>query len=319
MVFEHNSKNVKYPSQLAIFLGLTGAGLVIGSLAIGAVWTMLTNRSVLTMEADMLKPEYYSAITAVQVVSTFFIFFVPAHFFALICYRKPLTYLGFNFRFSGKQVMLMIGILILTFPLSASLSELNKMIPLTEYWEKKFKAWELVREAQEAVLININSFSRYIISLIVIALLPAIFEETFFRGGLQNLFTRWFKGPWVAIILTAIIFSLIHLSFYGFLVRFVLGLVLGFIFYYSGSVWLSILFHFLFNGIQVTALYIMTVNGIKNKNIEESFPLWAGAIALLLLVYLFNLYKQHSEIHQSKYIEEITPDDEFHKWTANNS
>jgi membrane protease YdiL (CAAX protease family) len=95
--------------------------------------------------------------------------------------------------------------------------------------------------------------------------------------------------------------------------------VLGFIFYYSGSVWLSILFHFLFNGIQVTALYIMTMNGIKNKNIEENFPLWAGAIALLLSLYLFKLYKQHSEIQQSKYIEEITPDDEFHKWTANNS
>ena len=319
MVFEHNSKNVKYPSQLAILLALTGGGLIIGSLASVAIWSMMTGEPFPIKAEDILQPKYYQVNMVLQAVSTFLIFFVPAHFFAAICYRKPFTYLGFNFRFDYKQVLLLVGILILTFPLSGALATLNKMLPISEAWAAKFKAMELAREAQEAALININSFSRYIISLIVIALLPAIFEETFFRGCMQNLFTRWFKGPWAAIILTAIIFSLIHLSFYGFLVRVALGVVLGFIFYYSGSLWLSILFHFLFNGIQVTALYVMTINGVKNKNIEESFPLWAGAIALLLLLYLFKLYKQHSEIQQSKYVEEITPDDEFHKWTANNS
>lgn len=316
---EYNSKNVSYPSQLAIFLGLTAGGLVIGSLATFAIWAMMTGEAFPLKAEDILQPKYYTVNMVLQVVSTFFIFFVPIHFFALICYRKPFTYLGFNFRFNYKQVLLLIGILILTFPLSGGLGTLNKILPIPGYWAAKFKAMELAREAQEAVLININSFSRYIISLIVIGLLPAVFEETFFRGGLQNFLSRWFKGPWAAIIITSIIFSLIHLSYYGFLVRFALGMVLGFIFYYSGSLWLSILFHFLFNGIQVTMLYVMTLNGVKNKNIEENFPLWAGAIALALLLYLFNLYKRTSAIQQSKYVEEITLDDEFHNWTANNS
>lgn len=314
-----NSKNVKYPSQLAIFLALTGGGLVIGSLASVAVWTMMTGEPFPLKAEDILQPKYYKVNMVLQAVSTFFIFFVPVHFFALFCYRKPLTYLGFNFRFNYKQVLLLIGILILTFPLSGSLSTLNKILPISEYWAAKFKAMELAREAQEAALININSFSRYIISLIVIGLLPAIFEETFFRGGLQNFLTRWFKGPWMAIILTSIIFSIIHLSFYGFLVRFALGVVLGFIFYYSKSLWLSILFHFLFNGIQVTIMYVMTIKEIKDKNIEDNFPLWAGAIALVLLLYLFNLYRRTSALKQSRYIEKITPEDEFNNWTANNS
>lgn len=316
---DYNSKNISYPSQLAIFLGLTGAGLVIGSLAGFTVWTMMTGEPFPVKTEDILQPKYYNVNMVLQVISTFFIFFVPAHFFALICYRKPFTYLGFNYRFNSKQLLLMIGILLLTFPLSGALAELNRMIPLSPYWEAKFKAWELAREAQEAALININSFSRYIISLIVIALLPAIFEETFFRGAMQNMLTRWFKGPAIAIILTSIIFSIIHLSFYGFLVRFALGIVLGYLFYYSRSLWLCIIFHFLFNGIQVTILYIMTLNGIKNKNIEESFPLWAGAIALLILLYLFKMYKKSSAIEQSKHVEEISPDDEFHNWTAKNS
>ena len=66
-------------------------------------------------------------------------------------------------------------------------------------------------------------------------------------------------------------------------------------------------------------LYVMTLNGVKNKNIEDNFPLWAGAVALALLLYLFKLYKQTSAIKQSQYVEEITLDDEFHNWTANNS
>ena len=316
---DYNSKNIRYPSQLAIFLGLTGGGLVIASLASFAIWTMMTGEPFPLKAEDILQPKYYTVNMVLQAVSTFLMFFVPVHFFAAICYRKPLTYLGFNFRFTFKQVLLLTGILILTFPLSGALGELNKYIPISAYWAAKFKAWELARQAEEAALININSFSRYILSLFVIAFCPALFEEMFFRGAMQNLFTRWFRGPWAAIILTAIIFSIIHLSFYGFLVRFALGVILGFIFYYSGSLWLSILFHFLFNGIQVTALYIMTMNGVKNKNIEESFPLWGGLIALLLLLYLFKMFKQISSAKQSQYVEEITLDDEFHNWTAKNS
>lgn len=319
MMPDYNSKNIRYPSQLAIFLGLTGGGLVIGAMATFAIWAMMTGQPFPLKAEDILQPKYYKVNMVLQAVSTFFIFFVPVHFFALICYRKPFAYLGFNFRFNYKQVLLLIGILILTFPLSGALSTLNKILPISEYWAAKFKAMELAREAQEAALININSFSRFIISLFVIAFLPALFEETFFRGGMQNLLSRWFKGPWAAIIFTSIIFSLIHLSFYGFLVRFALGMVLGFIFYYSRSLWLNILFHFLFNGIQVTMLYIMTMNGVKDKNVEDNFPLWMGAIALLLLLYLFKIYKRTSVIKQSKYVEEITLDDEFHNWTANNS
>ncbi len=316
MVQDYNSKNISYPSQLAIFLGLICAGIFFGSILSIGIWTMMTHRPMLMIETDMMKPEFYNAIMAMQVVSTFFIFFVPVYFFAVICYRNPNKYLGYNFHFNSKQVILLIGILILTFPLSGALANLNKILPIPEHWAMKFKAMEAAREAQEAALIQITSFSKYIISLFVIAFLPAFVEETFFRGGMQNFLTRWFKEPWVAIILTSVIFSLIHLSYYGFLVRFALGMVLGLIFYYSRSLWLNILFHFLFNGIQVTILYVMTINGIKDKkDIESNFPLWIGVIALVLILYLFKIFKRRSEIERAKHVEVISPDDEFHNWT----
>ena len=172
------------------------------------------------------------------------------------------------------------------------------------------------RAAQEAALININSFPRYIISLIVIGLLPGLFEEVCFRAGLQNILTRWFKSPSLAIILTAVLFSVIHISYYGFLVRLALGIILGLVFYYSGSIWLSVLFHFLYNGLQVTALYMFNLSGVKNqKGIEESFPIWAGVVALCFIIYLFSRFRHISLSQKAKIVEDDSNDD-FQNWVT---
>jgi uncharacterized protein len=312
ITIDRNSRNISFPAQLGILLGLIGAGLIIGSLISAVAWLTMTGRPILAMADDMLKPQYYNAIMVIQAISTFFMFFIPVYIFALICYRKPAKFMGFNTNINYKQIFLLLGILILTFPLSGALAELNKIFPISRQWAAKFKAMEDSRAIQEAALININSFPRYIISLIVIGLLPGLFEEVCFRAGLQNILTRWFKGPWIAIILTAIIFSLIHISYYGFLVRFALGIILGLLFYYSGSIWLSVLFHFLYNGLQVTALFMFNLSGAKNqKDIEETFPLWAGVVAMIFIIYLFIRFRQISLSQKAKFLEDDFPDDDF--------
>lgn len=319
-MIDRNSRNFSFPSQLGILLGLIGAGVIVGTLISAALWLVITGRPILAMETDILNPKYYNAIMWIQAVSTLFMFFLPVYFFALICYRDPYRFIGFNKNVNYKQVLLVLGILFITFPLSGALAELNKIIPISKSWETYFKAKEADRAVQEAALININSFSRYVLSMVIIGLLPAIFEEVCFRGGLQNILTRWFKSPWTAIIVTSIIFSAIHLSYYGFLVRFALGIVLGLVFYYSGSIWLNILFHFLYNGLQVTALYIANMQGNKNtKDIEENFPLWAGVIALVLIIYAFIKFRQISLLQQQKYIMPEEDPDDFHNWIAKGS
>ena len=320
-MIDRNSRNFSFPSQLGILLALIGAGVVVGSLITIGLWMIMTGRPVLGMAQDIFNPKYYNAIMWMQAVSTLFMFFLPVYFFALICYRNPSKFIGFNTRISSRQLLIVLAILILTFPLSGALAELNKIIPIPKAWEIKFKAMEASRAAQEAALININSFARYIMSMFIIALLPGIFEEVCFRGGLQNILNRWFKGPWIAIILTAFIFSIIHISYYGFLVRFALGVILGLVFYYSGSLWLSIIFHFLYNGVQVTALYVLNGQGAnETKDIEENFPIWAGLIALILIIYAFIKFREASLLKQQEYVlpEEDDPND-FHNWIAKES
>lgn len=319
MTVDQNSRNFSFPGQLGIFLGLVGGGVIIGAIASAVIWLAMTGRPLLSMQSDILNPKYYNAIMMMQAVSTLFMFFLPVYLFALICYRNPSKFMGFKTPINYRQFLFVIGILILTFPLSGALAELNKIIPIPKTWEIKFKAMEAAREAQEAALININSFPRYLISMVVIGLLPGIFEEVCFRGGLQNILVKWFKNPWTAIIITSILFSVIHISYYGFLVRFALGIVLGLLFYYSGSLWLAIIFHFLYNGLQVTALYVATTTGSKaSKDIEEHFPIWAGVIALVLIVFAFIRFKQISLSQQQKYQkQEISNPNDFHNWVKN--
>jgi len=322
-MIDRNSRNFSFTGQLGILLGLIGGGVVIGAIVSFMIWLAMTGRGIATMETDILNPKYYAAIMWMQAVSTFLMFFLPVYFFALICYRNPTKFIGFNTRFNYKQVLILVAILLLTFPLSGALAELTKMIPISKSWQVYFKAKEAAREAQEKALININTFPKYFVSMIIIALLPAIFEEVCFRGGVQNILTRWFKGPWIAIIITSVIFSLVHISYYGFLVRAVLGVFLGLIFYYSGSLWLSILFHFLYNGLQVTALYFSTISvgeASKNaKDIEGSFPLWAGVVSLGLIIFAFIKFREISLLEQQKYVMPEEDPDDFQNWITKES
>lgn len=316
MRVDRNSKDISYPAQFGMLIGLIGAGLVVGMIVSVLVWMGMTGKSVFSMPDEMLKPEHYYAVIVIQAVSTFFMFFLPVYAVALICYYKPAKFLGFNTKFNQKQVFIIIGILLLTFPLSGSLAELNNIIPIPKDWAAKFKAMEDARAIQEAAMININSFAKFIVSLVLIGLLPGIFEEVCFRAGMQNILTRWFKGPWASIILTSVIFSVIHLSYYGFLVRFGLGVILGLIFFYTRSIWLSVIFHFLYNGIQVAALYFLHLSGRKTpaKDLEQNFPLWAGLIALALIIFLFQKLRQHTVMPPDE-PEEIARDD-FQTWAT---
>jgi membrane protease YdiL (CAAX protease family) len=132
-------------------------------------------------------------------------------------------------------------------PLVSALQDLTNLFPWSKATLLKFKLAEDAYNEQVAVIARMDNFTDYILSVVVIAFLPALFEETLFRGGIQNLLSRWFKKPVLAIIVTSIIFSAIHGSYLGFLSRFALGFVLGWIYYRTGNIWLNIIGHFFNN------------------------------------------------------------------------
>ncbi len=297
-----NKPRISYFGQFGILIGLFGAGLILAVIVQLFFALSMVNLGDLMSGSDkallnaMTLPENINKVRWMQMLGTFAMMFLPAFFFALIVSKRPLDYLGLNKPTNTQLILLVIAIAVTALFLSGGLGELNKLIPISKKWELKFKKMEDNYADQVMMLANMKSIADYFISLLMIAILPALFEELLFRGTLQQLFIRWFKNAHVAIFVTSFLFSIIHFSYFGFLPRLALGLMLGYIFYFSKNIWLSMLMHFINNGVAITALYFATRKGEDVKKVmDESYPLWVAGITLIIVLYLFKLYKAACE------------------------
>ena len=127
------------------------------------------------------------------------------------------------------------------------------------------------------------SFTTFLFNLFMVAALPAIGEEFVFRGLFQRLFREWLGNIHTAILLSAILFSALHMQFFGFLPRLALGILFGYLFYYSGSLWVPVFAHFLNNGAAVVVEYL-SQSGMLHGNYEDF-----GATHNVLLIVLSGL------------------------------
>jgi uncharacterized protein len=256
---------------------------------------------------SILKPENATAIRWMQLITTTFLFFIPPVIYAWICHVRPFKHLGFTNQINIKQVGLIILIVLAASPAVDMLQQVTQMLPWSKAALAKFKIAEDDYFKQVMIIARMNNFADYIISMIMVALLPAMFEETLFRGGLQNLLSRWFKMPIVAIVVTSIIFSAIHGSYLGFLSRFALGFVLGWMYYRTGNIWLNIIAHFFNNGLALTSLYFSSKSGVKMDptKIEEHFPLWVGLVSIAIVAGLFIYFEKISKKETDRPGEEV--------------
>lgn len=285
-------------AQFAILLCLSGAGLLIGSFVSIPIALSYLHVPVTELQTALLKSDNVNLARTLQFVTTFFFMALPAIVFARIVNRKPFQYIGFNSAISGKQAFILVGIVIIALVLSAVLSGLNELIPLSKSAEAYFKGLEDEYNKEVFAIANMKTTRDYILSVIIIALLPALFEEMLFRGALQPVMINITKNAFAGIFITSILFSALHVSFYGFLSRLALGLILGYIFYYSKNLWLSVIFHFLNNAIGITQLYVMSKKGLLTTDAmtDDTLPLYYGLIAIAALYGAFNFFKKESEV-----------------------
>lgn len=134
----------------------------------------------------------------------------------------------------------------------------------------------------------------FLMVFVVIAIIPALGEELVFRGFIQTELVRAFRNPHVGIWFAAAFFSAFHLQFFGFFPRLFMGATMGYLYHWSRNLWIPITYHFLNNGIQVTAIYLAQLE-LHSYDVEstESAPLLAVVISLLMLVGLLYYCKKN--------------------------
>lgn len=239
-----------------------------------------------------------AVLKILQITQSIGIFIVPAFLIAWTASKTPARFLGFRSVIEPRALGMMLLLLIAIQPVVIYTGVLNQNMLLPDFlsgvesWMKDME--ELAMELTESFL-TVTHISGLLVNLLMIAILPALGEELFFRGLLQNLFSKWFRNVHVAVVLTAILFSALHMQFYGFLPRFLLGLLFGYLLVWSGNIWYPILAHLLHNSVPVV-LYYLYAKDLTGTNFDEvgngsSAGWWALAGVIFLIVFSLQFKK----------------------------
>jgi uncharacterized protein len=292
----NNSKGVSYISGFFMLIGLAILGLVASSMVGALILLSSSGGDMSAMKEAINDPRNANTIRLIQVISVLISMVLPAYLTAFILNRKPLQLLGFRKEAPVTQIGLVLAIMFCALFIAGSLAYLNKDIAKIFGWASWAENLEKTYNEQVVVMLDMKGVGGYLLSIFIMAFLPALSEEMLFRGGLQNFLTKATKMPLLSILVVSLLFSIVHFSVYGFLVRFFLGLVLGYIFYYTGNIWLSIAAHFFNNALAVTSIFLFTQQGksLKEAMSKEVSPSYWGLLALPILIWLFTALLKNS-------------------------
>jgi hypothetical protein len=272
--------------QFIWLLILCLAGFSIASFLSVAMSSLIFGFSLTEIASFPSNPNQAGALTVLrlsQFLSACGLFLFPP---VALCYLRNIPFSkGLHIKQKPQFSFFILAMVLMwvQLPLINLLSTFNNTLVFPEIL-KPLGEWMRIQEDQAAKLTEAFLFmpnpSDLVISLIIMALIPALGEEFLFRSTLQPLFTKWTNKPVLAIWITAFVFSFIHFQFFGFLPRFFMGAFLGYLFYWSGSVWYSVAAHFANNGLAVLVYYLKQ-HEVINFTTDD---LGSGSFSLIYLV-----------------------------------
>lgn len=189
-----------------------------------------------------------------------------------------------------------IGVAIVTFVVGLPLISLAAYLNL----QLDLPAWMVKSEADSnAMLSGVLSFEavpELLLALLTVAVVPGVCEELMFRGILQRRLLRAIMPGHVAVWVAAAVFSAIHIEFAGFFPRLLLGALLGYSYRWTRSLWIPIVIHVAFNGIQVMVSYYTGFTPDTEMDEEvQSLLIYGGAslvITTALIVFAERRYSR---------------------------
>lgn len=257
-LFEHSHPFTKFLFLLFIIVVSFSIFLLIG--LITAIPLFGLNLSSFQDALNVNNPENIGLIKYLQFIQHLGIFVVPPIVAAYVFSKQPINYLNADKK-SKFTVYLLAGVIIIfAIPFINYTGALNAKLSLPESFsglETKIKTMEESAAKMTEVFLNVHNIGGLLVNLIIIALLPAIGEEFMFRGVLLKLFREWTKNKHAAVLISAFLFSAVHFQFYGFLPRFLLGVLFGYLFVWSKNIWVPVTVHFINNGLAVVLYYFM--------------------------------------------------------------
>lgn len=265
--------NVPPVQRFVLFICATALCFIIGSVIVGIVLY------------GGMSPTRMRIGTVLQDVV---IFIIPSLATAMIITRRPATFLSVDSKPDVVSVALVIAALFASVPAMNMVISWNESLTLPESMSG-LESW--MRSSEQSAgdmvktLISGTSVGSLILAILIMGILAGFSEELFFRGTFQRLLITTPVNAHVAIWITAIVFSAIHMQFFGFVPRLLLGAFFGYLAWWSGSVWLAVIAHIINNTCAAASMWISARGGMDFNEIGvSSTPFDMGAVVLSIIV-----------------------------------
>jgi membrane protease YdiL (CAAX protease family) len=232
------------------------------------------------------------------------LFLIPAVIIALLIRKSNESFLKLDRSPAAIKLLLVVFLAFLVIPVLNYTGILNSRMVLPDALsgiQQWMRTKEDLASRLTGLLITSSGALTLTLNIFILAIVPAFCEEFLFRGLLQQILNRLLRSSNAAIWVTAIIFSSIHFQFFGFLPRLILGLVFGYLFYWTGNLWYPIIAHFVNNLIPVMISYF---SGWRSVNVQMSdngkliggFPFVAIIFSGLILFYFWREFRRRSGV-----------------------
>ena len=238
------------------------------------------------------QPLSVSSLKWIQFFQSAAMFLLPPLCMAYLWSKQPLEWLKVKGEkeLKGERVWAVV-LMLVALPAINLLAHINEQMALPTFLEP-LEAWMKTQEETAKNLtdqfMHVTTFGGLIINLLLMAVLPAISEELTFRGVLMNLFkVKGESVPHLAIWCSAILFSAIHLQFYGFVPRMLMGALFGYMLVWTGSLWTPILMHFTNNAMAVILYFVSLRAGWDIEMMDAigtNDTLWLGVVSMVITI-----------------------------------
>lgn len=233
------------------------------------------------------------------------LFIVPALVLAVLFGGNIGQYLLLNKKPFLKSAVLATLVVLSASPFINVLGIWNAQMELPG-WMSGIEAWMKQSEESAAKLtelfVTTDNIGGLLFNIFLIGIIPAIGEELLFRGVIQRVITDWSKNKHVAIWVTAILFSALHMQFYGFIPRAILGALFGYLLVWSGNLWLPVIAHFINNTAAVIAYYLYD-NGLTKVDpdmlgVDSAYGVTAivSGVVMATLCFIYYRYEKSRQL-----------------------
>lgn len=302
-------KNKSAGNQLLLMVCIALVGVFIigslfGTIILSAITGIQSSELLDFNKLDFNRPGMITYIRGLQFFQFLGLFLVPSLLCAWLFSTNSKKYLGLQIPHGESYWIIGMLVMILAIPFVQWLGEMNRGIHFPGAIEQWMKDKENGANKTVMALLSRRTIQDLVLNIICIAGLAAVGEELLFRGVAQRLFIKLFKRVWPGIIITAFLFSAMHLQFYGFFPRFILGILLGVIYWYSGSLWTAILAHFVYDALLITLAYFNPKLINEENTVKMSSIALTAAFSFILVGLAVNWMIKHSKTRYQEVFEE---------------